>query len=435
MNVILFVACLLVTFLQQVVAQSFSQWGNLEPGKYPVGYTTLIKTDYSRTYGSNPRTVQMYIWYPAKSTSRDKTVYESYFQDVANDWGEHGSRKDSLGKMLIREFKSGALNPSFGGVISDSSFSKIMDNPIPVKRNANSAAGRFPLILHISANGALHQSVMLEFLASHGYVVISMSMYGSSPAFYGRGEAGPKGLLAMTEDLAFAIAQSRTLGFVDTSKTAVIGMMAQAGISLQMKEKLVDAIACLDCFTDKQILQTLPFYEPRSVRLKILQITNKAFGNMNRFLLDSLIYADRFEVKINGLQHPDFYPFPRIASSEKAKQQLMYDLILRNTLMFLDFAFSKKGDYQGISAEVKKYPATGIMPTEAEFLEWLRFGSMDRVRTAWREFGKELSGQQNFFSVVLFLARDKSIFAKEAFEMYSSVYPNDTRLKMISQFL
>ena len=116
-------------------------------------------------------------------------------------------------------------------------------------------------------------------------------------------------------------------------------MMAQAGISLQMKEELVDAVVCLDCFADGPMLSTLPYYNPRRVRLKILQITNNAFSKMNRYLLDSLIYAERFEVQVEGLQHPDFYPFPRIASSANAKEQVMHDIILRNTLLFLDYVF------------------------------------------------------------------------------------------------
>ena len=75
-----------------------------------------------------------------------------------------------------------------------------------------------------------------------------------------------------------------------------------------------------------------------------------------------------------------------------------------------------------------------LVPAKAEFLQWLRFGNMDQVRKVWKENGKAISGQENFFTVVLFLSRDKSRFAKEAYEIYSSAYPDDPRLKMISQF-
>ncbi len=434
MRILLTAGCLLVAFIQKGFAQPFSQWGNLQQGKYAVGYKTILETDYSRTYGSNPRMVQCYMWYPAETGSGESALYKTYFNDAANDWGTQKDLSDMLGKMLIRDFKSGALNPSFSGELNDSQFRKILQTPIPVKRDASPAPGKFPLILHISSNGALHQSVMLEYLASYGYVVISISMYGSAPAFYGRGEAGAMGLQAMTEDLAFLIQQTRSMSFVDTGKTAVVGMMAQAGISLQMKEELVDGVVCLDCYADGKMLQSLPYYNPRRVRLKILQINNNEFSKMNRYLLDSLIYSERSDVQIDGLQHPDFYPFPRIASSNKAKEQVMHDIILRNTLLFLNYVFAEKGTYQSVSASAKKYEAAKIIPTEAEFLQWLRFGNMDRVREVWKEYGKIISGQENFFSVVLFLSRDKSIHAKEAYEMYASTYPDDPRLKMISQF-
>ena len=117
------------------------------------------------------------------------------------------------------------------------------------------------------------------------------------------------------------------------------------------------------------------------------------------------------------------------------KNHVMYEHILRNTLSFLEYALQGRGVYNGNEAMTRRYNAAVIMPTEAEFLEWLRFGQMQKVRQAWRQYGKEITGKENFFSVVLFLARDKSLYAKEAFEMYSSAYADDPRLKMISQFL
>ena len=58
----------------------------------------------------------------------------------------------------------------------------------------------------------------------------------------------------------------------------------------------------------------------------------------------------------------------------------------------------------------------------------------EKYLVAWKKYGKEIAGQENFFSVALFLARDKAGYAREVFDMYSSVYSSDTRLKMISQF-
>jgi hypothetical protein len=435
MRLYLFVAFLFLTSIKEVLSQPFIQWGNLKPGDYQVGYKTIIKTDYSRTYGSNPRTIQMYMWYPSTNAKSERNKYGTYFSDVGNDWGTKKNVSEVLSRMLIKDFKSGALNPSFSGAISEDDFQKILNSPIAASRDAHPAPGKFPLVLHIASNGALHQSVMLEYLASHGYVVISISIYGSSPAFYGRGESGPKGLHAMTEDLAFTIAHSKSIDFIDTSKTAMIGMLAQAGISLQMKEELLDAIACLDCIAEESTFKLLPYYEPRRIRLKIMQITNEALRNRNRFAMDSLIYSERFEVNVRGLKHPDFYPFPGIAFPEKAKERVMHELILYNTRLFLDYALLGNGDFKSSSSEITKHEASGFMPTEAEFLEWLRYGRMDQVRRVWDLYGKSLSGQDNFFSVVLFLSRDKSEFANEAFKMYSSAYPDDPRLRMISQFL
>ena len=100
----------------------------------------------------------------------------------------------------------------------------------------------------------------------------------------------------------------------------------------------------------------------------------------------------------------------------------------------MDHALKGKKSFDAVNASVKVTQSLPVKPTEAEFLGWLRYGNMDLVRVAWKQYGKAISGAENLFSVVLFLARDKSLYAKEAYELYSTAYPNDPRLKMISQF-
>ena len=165
-----------------------TQWGDLQPGPHGVGYRTLHVRDVQRRYFDKPRFLQIYMWYPAAASTRGRYMpYGRYLEDAAVDWGESPERVAGLAGRLRTEFRSGALNPSFPGELSESALAALLATPTRVVRDAPPAPDRFPVLLHAHMQGALHQSVMLEYLASHGYVVLSISTYNSAPAYYGRG--------------------------------------------------------------------------------------------------------------------------------------------------------------------------------------------------------------------------------------------------------
>ena len=58
----------------------------------------------------------------------------------------------------------------------------------------------------------------------------------------------------------------------------MIGMLAGAGISLQLKEMAFKALACLDCFWDKDNLKQLPYYDPKKIRIPILEHLSTLHG-------------------------------------------------------------------------------------------------------------------------------------------------------------
>lgn len=424
------------------------QWGNLTPGPYKVGYTAIRTYDYSRSYfegetlEERARPIQLYVWYPADpATGAPSMRYGDYFDDLGYDLGKP-READQWKQYLSQEFKTGPLQPSFPQGIPEDTFQKILRTPIPCFRNAQAVQDRFPLLLHMHVNGAVSQSVMLEYLASHGYVVVSLSMLGSSPAFYGRGEWGVNTQMALTQDLAFALAYARTLPYADVNNAAMIGMIAQIGMSLQMRDMPLKAIACLDCNLNYQQLSELPYFDPRKVRIPLLELVNSEYNDPQAgSFLDSLPYATRYIGRFQGMRHADFYPFQNVAHPELAGRYENYEKNARFALQFLD-AYVKnmvdvrlllaaspgKNEFAPGNLSMRVEAAHSPMPTESEFLNWLRYGEMEKLRAAMAQDAKIPAAQDKFFNVLMFLRRDRAPQAYEASLWYVDAFPGDYRM-------
>lgn len=438
---LIFYACLMTGFIQ-AGAQTSPQWGNLKPGAYAIGYKTIRLADNTRQYFDGPRPLQIYVWYPAALKAGEKQMnYGTYVDDVAYDMGTDAAKVTMMKTLTVRDFKSGSLNPSYPNGLPDSTYRQILNTKIPVFHEAQAAKGKFPVLLHMHASGVLHQSLMMEYLASHGYVVMSISMYGSSPAFYGRGEDGSNALFNATQDLELVLIEARKLPFADPEKTAMTGMMAQAGLSLHMKEKNLKAIACLDCAWNSNTFKDLPWYNPKKITdITILELINTEFGQQQFSYLDSLPYAERYIGRFNVFAHADFYPFPKIARWAESAGFQNYEYLCDYTLAFLNSVFKDDEKAKSFRTEpakqdwlppgfvfVKHKLPVEAPPAEEDFLTWLRYGQMEKVRAAWKSFGKDCSTQPNLFFTTLFLIRDNEPQAFEALKMFVEVYPEDPR--------
>lgn len=430
----------LIAFLStsRAEAQTGGQWGALVPGRYQVGYRTLHLTDSSRRSLDRARTLQVYIWYPAAPAAATTPMpYEGYFDDAARDWGDDAGHVAFLRRWTRGGFQSGALNPSFSTPLSPARFDTILATPTRVVRDASAAAGRYPILLHAHSSGVLHQSLTMEYLASHGYLVMSVSMYNSAPAFYGRGEDSPNALYQMAEDFARMLVEARRMPNADAQRVAAVGMMAQAGLALQMKASPLRAIACLECLDYKEKLERLPYFDSLAVRIPLLELINStwedATTDQRRSYLDRFPASTRYVGRFSSLDHADFYPFPKIAVPGTSHEK--YEAILYTTLQFLnamlrDDANGRRflenaGPVPGAASDflrIRVSPPRSI-PTEAEVLGWVRYGQVGRAREAIRTFGSTLVTRSSLFTTVLFLARDGEQHADSAVALFRSTFP------------
>ena len=133
-------------------------------GPLPAGVTTTILIDNSRTDAltHEPRTLVTEIWYPATDAAR------------------------SLPKNKYSDFLPGGVTPEVEAVVQQAykmpiaEVDKVFWNQ--AVRNAPVREGKFPLVVFSHGNGgSRHQNTFwCDFLASHGYVIVSADHTGNA---------------------------------------------------------------------------------------------------------------------------------------------------------------------------------------------------------------------------------------------------------------
>jgi len=149
-----------ITIVCATTAQPTSKVKIFDPlavGPYPVGVTTTVFVDHSRTdtFTKAPRTLVTEIWYPATDDARN------------------------LPKNKFSNFIPGGVSPQFDSMLkiafkkSVAEFDELFWNY--AVRDARVRDGKFPLIIFSHGNrGSRWQNTFwYDYLASHGYVIVS----------------------------------------------------------------------------------------------------------------------------------------------------------------------------------------------------------------------------------------------------------------------
>lgn len=174
-------------------ARSFPLWGDLKGGSFAVVYKTLFIYDGNRSSimigresANGPpisdskinnysgRQMQVSIWYPAIPARRaDYMNFEEYvfLRSLELDFNPLSEKAKLLSK------KNFVATPLAHGASADK-LETLMKVKTGAIKNADPAAGRFPLIVFAHSSPP-QQSIMCEYLASFGFVVAAVPSKGS----------------------------------------------------------------------------------------------------------------------------------------------------------------------------------------------------------------------------------------------------------------
>src|SRR5688500_5453162 len=249
-------------------------------GPHGVGYQVINHWDSTRAVAptrdfegrrnasARATPMQVSVWYPAVAggTPMRRADYfaVSAKRETLTPVTEADIRAASQNDVGTARFQLGIELPPR---IADS----LARLPVAAVRDARPADGRFPLI--VAALGGPSGGIA-EYLASHGYVVVSTPDLGATATAQVN-----RPLVAIetaTRNMEVIHGLARRLAFVDDARLGLLGVNfgGLAALTHQMRNMSADAVVSLDGWELKagssSSLLSSPYYEPSRVRVPFL---------------------------------------------------------------------------------------------------------------------------------------------------------------------
>jgi dienelactone hydrolase len=365
----LFTILLLCTSACVHAADNFS-FSN-PPGPHAVGVKLVQQYDRTRLFkasvdlatgepvqGERARPIQAIVWYPAARGGKPVT-YRDYIETSATDDDFTRSAAD-IKRMTDVVIKDNA------GTRRDAVLRDIA-RPMQAVRDARAENGKYPVVIYAPSYSApaSENADLCEYLASHGYIVLSSRSMGAHTRAM---TIDHEGVEAQAADISWLIGYAATLPQADTSRVAAVGFSwgGLANVVAAAKDARIRALVSLDGsvrsyprFVDGG-KDALTYVTPARVAVPLMYVgarprTVEAMSpNMlaDYSFLNHMKYTDVYLVSMLPMQHADFSSFYlRMAQDDDFRDhardytrdeiQLAHSWAARYTREFLD-AYLKK---------------------------------------------------------------------------------------------
>jgi tetratricopeptide (TPR) repeat protein len=337
-------------------------WGELRAGKYGVGFRSLYQLDVARRYNADyiaptgtevkkPRPIFLAVWYPAAPLQDKAMLYRDYFHAVTVDSAvaEFAQRLRKFTRDTASRYMTGK---EFDKLTEEerAAWDALLATPVFATLNVPAAAGRFPVVIYHPGLGGTFDdnSVACEFLASHGYVVLSSGYQAAdSSSLPIDGDLGTS-----LEDLNFVLRYAATLPFADLSRVAAMGhdYGAQAMLAWRARsDSAVDAVVFLDSSVEYRPLDDFADFKAALERNRNSTVPVVMFGDRRRnprfaSFEAYLKFAAHYEASVDGLEHNDFVSQGAIGKSDAVRRN--YEAVCEVILGFLNGHL--KGDEEAL---------------------------------------------------------------------------------------
>jgi len=317
MRLIIFTGLILITTITN--GQTSLKEINLNFGNYRVGFKHYTISDSTRTYNriydyNNQkilRPIPISTWYPSNqdTNSKEQLKVLDYLEILKEEeeW-EHLPNEQILNWFYY------ANTPENQGHLTEltNAYSEL-----------EFAEDQFPVIVYAPSYQAssIENFALCEYLASHGYVVISSPSRGTETRWFSNNDV--KEMETQAKDVEFLIKEVGKFPVVNYSKIAVMGF-SRGGLSniiAQTRNDKINAVVSLDGTERYQYkwLRESPFFDPKRIDVpyvhmaqknipkEVLKEDNIDFELNSKFqLFDSITNSNTYKLKFHNLTHSYF---------------------------------------------------------------------------------------------------------------------------------
>lgn len=286
--------------------------GQMEPGAHPVGFRTLLLRDYARAPIPVPgstntptdgRLVPLHLWYPAAPGAGPTLTLADYADLIAQN--SNATPPDEVRRAAARQRFLNSVGELGGDrSVAEREAGRILAHAGLAHRDAPAAPGTFPVLLFPEYHAPASNSILAEYLASHGYLVASVPMLAWRSETWPGGS--PPNFESYVGDLQFALGALRDVPAADRTRIATIGVgiTANAVVALQMRAPLIRAHVSLDggliSPTEDATLKRTPFFDAAEIRTPMLFIWSP-HPNLVPNLAGQYKYAPRLMLHLPGM--------------------------------------------------------------------------------------------------------------------------------------
>ena len=288
-------------------------------GKFAVGLRVIEQYDKSRVFlpakdtssgkpytGERARPIQTLMWYPTSANSSNNVVhYRDYIRTrysetkFAQPEAELARAMSAYEATLQRRLGVGAQ------ALLNSRTNAHLDAPV--------FPGRFPLVIYAPGAGgsADENAEMFEYLASHGYVVLSSTSMAATGKEIGDGMEAVEPQIA---DILFLLNYANSLANVDISKVAILGWSwgGMANVFAAARDQRIGAIISLDGTREPELTRTIDINKLKAPWLYVsrspdtISQINRSGIDTSFSLLNEAKFTDVYQLIAYPMQHVDF---------------------------------------------------------------------------------------------------------------------------------
>jgi hypothetical protein len=391
----IFVFLLFSTAAGTCVGQTYFQT-RLNFGPHKVGFKAGVHFDIGRPpikeqYAAYRlgRAVHISVWYPSKpKNNHPKMIYAEYVDEVSRMINPQDVTKKTRARsvQLMNQHLS-----QLGGdsLLLMKHIPALLAENINAYKNAAYNEGSYPILIYPESPN--FNNILSEYLASHGYIVVSVSRHGTLDA--GFEWQNVRGIETLVQDCQFAMTVIKKEFKIKDDVVASMGtgMNASAGLAWMMRNPSIDALVSLEggIITGYEygLIQKSPYFDIYRVD-KPLLVMHSPHEHVNPKLIEHYKYADRYVISLPQMREFYYLNFgvwektiPGILGPAPGDTKLSYEWMAQYTLYFLDWKL-KQGHHgisfyestperHGLSSDFLTYeflPALDVPPTLNELL-------------------------------------------------------------------